>query len=277
MSPSGGSIVIPAHDEATVIGRTLGTLVAGLPDDVSVVVAANGCSDATAARAREFDRVRVLDLPEPGKTAALRAAEAAVAGELPRIYLDADIELTGRAAAAVLDSLRRGAVAARPPIHFDTTASSWLVRRYCAAKVRIPSVMAELCGGGAYGLSESARGRFESYPDITGDDLFIARIVRPNEVTIVPTDPLVVRMPAHARALLRILRRSVRGNQEFARVLPELARDTSGDTSASLKRQLRDPRTALDAVVYAGFAVAARFAVRFGKPPVRWERDDTSR
>lgn len=272
----GGSIVIPAHDEESVIDRTLRTLLAGLPDEVDVVVACNGCTDATATVAARHERVRVLDLPTPGKTGALRAAEA-VAGPLPRIYLDADIDLTGRAAAAVLAALAAGAVAARPPIRFDTSASGWLVRRYYAAKLRVPSVMAELCGGGAYGLSATARSRFEEYPEITADDLFIARIVQPAEVSIVPTDPLVVRVPTTARALLKILRRSVRGNQEFARALPELAKDTSGDTGGALKQQLRDPRTALDALIYAGFAVAARLAVKYGRTPVRWERDDTTR
>ena len=273
---SGGSIVVPAHDEATVIGRTLGVLLAGLPDGIEIVVAANGCTDATVAEASRFGRVKVLDLPKPGKTAALRAAEAEVPA-LPRIYLDADIELTGRAAAAVFEALDGGAIAARPPIRFDTTASSWLVRRYCAAKVRIPSVMAELCGGGAYGLSATARSRFAEFPEITADDLFIARIVQPAEITIVPTDPLIVRMPASAGSLLKILRRSVRGNQEFAAAMPELAKDTSGDTGSSLKRQLKDPRTALDAAVYAGFAVAARLAVKYSRRPVTWERDTSTR
>jgi len=283
---SGGSIVIPAHNEGTVIERTLRTLVDGLegfgaPEaagigDVSVVVACNGCSDDTAARAGAFAGVTVLDLPAAGKTGALRAAER-VAGAMPRIYLDADIDLTGRAATAVLAALRGGAVAARPPIHFDTSASSWLVRRYCAAKLRIPSVMAELCGGGAYGLSAEARSRFGDYPDLTGDDLFIARIVGPAEVTIVETDPLVVRMPRDARSMLKILRRSVRGNQEFARVMPDLARDTAGDTGAGLKQQLRNPRTAPDALVYAAFAVAARLSVKYGRDRGHWERDDSTR
>lgn len=258
------------------IGRTLDRLLAGLPEGVTVVVACNGCSDRTAEVARGYERVQVLDLLAPGKTAALRAAEM-VAGAMPRIYLDADIDMTGRAAAAVLDALGNGALAARPPIRFETGQSSWLVRRYFAAKLRIPSVMAELCGGGAYGLSAAARSRFVEYPEITADDLFIARVVEPSEITIVPTDPLVVRVPTSAKALMAILRRSVRGNQEFALAMPALSKDTSGDTGASLKQQLKNPRTALDALIYSGFAIAARLAVKYGKAPVRWERDHTTR
>ncbi len=277
-SGTGGSVVIPAHNEQAVIGRTLATLTDGLDlGAVRVVVVANGCADRTAGIARAVPGVEVIEIPASGKTGALNAGEAVLSEAMPRLYLDADIELTGRAATAVLDALRAGAIAARPPITFHTAQSAWPVRRYFAANARIPSVMAELCGGGAYGLSTTARARFAEYPDVVADDLFISRIVAPEEVTVVDTDPLVVRVPRTTRALLAILRRSVRGNREFAAAMPDLARDTTGSTTAGLRAQLRSWRTAPDALVYACFAVAARLLVRFGKQPVTWERDDTSR
>lgn len=110
-----GSIVIPAHDEEAVILRTLDGLRPLIERRlVEVVVACNGCSDRTAAVAASVDGVIVLQTPRPLKTAALNAADSA-ATAWPRLYLDADIEITAEAALEVLDTVSRGeAMAARP-------------------------------------------------------------------------------------------------------------------------------------------------------------------
>src|SRR5690606_34305887 len=110
-----GSIVIPAYNEGAVIRRCLERVFDGLdPREVEVVVACNGCTDDTATQAKEAGfPVAVLELPTPGKVGALRAGERSVQA-LPRIYLDADVEVTGATLRAVLEALRTGAVAARP-------------------------------------------------------------------------------------------------------------------------------------------------------------------
>ena len=102
------SVIIAAYNEAAVIGRNLDRLLAGTaPGELEVVVVANGCVDATVAVASARD-VRVLDLPAPGKAAALNAGDA-VATSTPRVYLDADIATTPatvRALAAALTQPR---------------------------------------------------------------------------------------------------------------------------------------------------------------------------
>src|SRR4051794_31851306 len=73
------SVVIPAHDEESVIGRCLAAWSGELePGEAEVVVVANGCSDGTAEAARDFG-VRVLELPAASKSAALNAGDGAVA------------------------------------------------------------------------------------------------------------------------------------------------------------------------------------------------------
>lgn len=56
------AVVVPAHDEEVGIGSTVESLLAGEPASASfsVVVVADNCSDATAARAREAG-ARVLE------------------------------------------------------------------------------------------------------------------------------------------------------------------------------------------------------------------------
>lgn len=273
-----GSIVIPAHNEEASIGRNLRLLLDGIdPNDVEIVVACNGCSDRTVAIARSIHpALKVLDLPTPGKVVALRAAEREVSA-LPRIYLDADVVLPGRAALAVLAALRGGAVAARPPIRFDLEGCSWIVRRFWVARGRLPGIMGDLCGGGAYGFSAQARSRFDEFPDVIADDLFASRIVSPQEIVIVPTDPLVVSQPRNLRSLLKVLRRSKRGNREFARLFPQLARDTALDSAGDLVRSHAAPSRWLDAAIYAAVMLAARAWPLFGNGSRHWERDDSSR
>jgi glycosyltransferase involved in cell wall biosynthesis len=66
------SIVIAACNESAVIGRCLDSLLAAAaPGEFDITVVANGCTDATAKIAAARTGVRVLDLPEPGKSAAL--------------------------------------------------------------------------------------------------------------------------------------------------------------------------------------------------------------
>src|SRR5512142_3102283 len=92
-SPTAG-VVIPAHNEAAVIGRCLTRLLADAqPGEFEVVVACNGCTDDTASVASDAaPGVRVLRLDKASKSLALQAGDDA-ASVLPRLYLDADIEL----------------------------------------------------------------------------------------------------------------------------------------------------------------------------------------
>jgi glycosyltransferase involved in cell wall biosynthesis len=270
------SVIIPARNEAVRIARTLTSLFRGIAsDDLEVIVACNGCTDATADVVRGLGLgVRVIEIPPPGKSGALRAAEA-LTSTLPRIYLDADVEVTGSTVMRVAEALNAGAMAARPPVRFCTEGASWLVRRYYAARRRIPSVVSDLCGAGIYGLSARARARFGDFPDVTADDLFAARIVHSEEVTIVPCEPVVVTTPRTARALLRILARTYRGNREICRSWPQLDRRPTSWAVSGLLRQLRNLSAWVDVGVYLGFSLLGRLAATFSSGD--WERDETSR
>ncbi len=271
-----GSIVIPAYNEANVVGRTLTSLFAGIdPKALEVVVACNGCTDATAAVAAEVHgTVTVLDLPPVGKAAAIRAAERE-ARALPRLYLDADVTLDGRSAVAVLTALRDGAVAARPPFRYDTTGASWLVKRYYGQRMRLPGVHTDLCGAGVYGLSEKARTRFGAFPNVIADDLFAARVVEPSEVTIVPCAPVSISVPRDVRSLLRTLARAQRGNRELFETMPTLAHPTTSSTFKQLLTSMSAPRHFVEAAVYAAIVTISRLLS--SRPDASWGRDETSR
>jgi glycosyltransferase involved in cell wall biosynthesis len=282
-----GSVVIPAHDEAAVIGRCLdGLFAAFAPGELDVVVVCNGCTDNTPSRARSCGHaVRVIERRAASKSAALRIGDAAAAA-FPRLYLDADVVLPGSAARAVLERLGAGAVAARPPISYDTSGSSAPVRSYYRARSRVPAVLGSLWGAGVYGLSAAGRQRFDAFPDLVADDLWVDRHFHRSEVAIADCAPVVVSVPRRSRDLVRILRRVYFGKAEPAPVT-DLG-DPDAETVASTVKDLgrlatAGPVAALDAATYAAFATTARLALALsplaGASPgaVRWERDDSSR
>lgn len=273
------SIIIAAHNEATVIARCLDALAPLLEDgSTQVIVACNGCTDDTADIARRRQGVTVLELDVASKVAALRAGDrAAVSG--PRMYLDADVTMSARAARMVLSALRLGTVlAARPPIHFETEGACWAVRRWYLVRGRLPSLHEVLWGAGTYALSEPGRARFHEFPDIVSDDLFIDSLFSQNERFIVPTDPVVVRTPLRSGDLVKILKRAYRTQTEVGP-----ARSTAfsaGQTSQvrDLLDLLRhDPARVGDVAVYALFILLARVAARLTAKSATWERDTSSR
>lgn len=268
-----GSVIIPAHNEAAVIARTLRPLAAlAESGQIEVIVACNGCTDATAAIAGSFPGVRVLDVAEASKSAALNAGDN-VASLWPRLYLDADIELTAAALAQLFEHLASfGALAARPAFRYETAGADPLVKAYYRARLRIPAMNEHLWGAGAYAVSAAGHARFPQFPAATADDAFVDSLFDASERTILPTDPVVVRVPLRTRELHKTLRRIYRGNQELAGSAPR-----SGGM-AHVIHSISGPLTFADAGIYASLAVSGKLYK--GKSLTKnggWDRDDSSR
>jgi glycosyltransferase involved in cell wall biosynthesis len=278
MSQSTAAIIIPAHNEAAVIGRCLDALAPlSATGTAQVIVACNGCQDSTAQIARQHPGVTVLEIGTASKTAALRAADLRT-DAAQRVYLDADVVLSPNAAVALIDYLRsETAVAARPPVAFDTAGAAWPVRRWYAVRSRLPSIQGCLWGAGVYALSERGRTRFGEFPDVVADDLFVNDLYAESEIAIVPTDPVIVSTPRKTRDLVRILKRKYRSQSDGSRA-------PAGVVSTGQRRQLRDltallredPGRAGDCVVYVALILVGRIWAILGSDSV-WERDNSSR
>jgi len=112
------------------------------------------------------------------KPLALNAGDE-VATLWPRLYLDADIQITAGTVIAVLDRLAQGDVlAARPASRYGSEGASVLVRSYYRARERMSVNPQALWWAGVYGLSARGHERFGSFPDITGDDMFRGHPIR---------------------------------------------------------------------------------------------------
>jgi len=270
-----GAIIIPAHDEAGVIARTLRSLapLAALPG-VEILVVCNGCRDETARIAAGFSGVRVIETERASKIAALNLGDA-IATEWPRLYLDADIEILPETVLAVFDALGEpGVAAARPPYVYDLGGASMPVRGYYRARSKVPAPPSRLWGAGGYAVSEQGHRRFAAFDAVTADDSWFDSLFADHEKKVVAVPPMRVRTPRDSEALMAVLTRQRRG-------YVELGIDSSaGARGRGLLASVRGPRSASDAAWYLLFSIVSRWrAQRALKRSTdrAWERDRSSR
>lgn len=283
------SVVIAAHDEATVIGRCLAALERQVgAGPVQVVVVANGCHDDTAGVAARAGAT-VISLPAPGKSAALVAGDAAAVG-FPRVYLDADIELPPHALAAAQQVFAEdeSVLAAAPLRHVVTTGSTGLVRAYMAVSARLPAYRNSLFGRGMVVLSERGRARFDRFPGVVADDLFLDSLYAPAEKRPITSVDVGVVAPATTRALLRRLVRVRRGNADLRSARDRTPASATGTAAPGVRSSdrwawltdvvLPRPRLVPAGLVYVSLTTLAAVLARVGsRRPVAWGQDQTSR
>lgn len=279
------SIIVPAHDEQNVLGRCLSSLLENsAPGELEIIVVANGCSDATADVARSFgDEVQVLELSEASKHRALVAGDSA-ATQFPRLYVDADVVLGTTSLRAVADALRSGpAKVAAPQFRVRLETASWAVRAYYRIWLQLPYHANGTIGSGVYGLSESGRNRFESFPAIISDDGFVRLNFAPHERLSVPGSHFEITAPRDMGSLLAVKTRSQKGWRQLRERFPELVAKHGADPKGylrALRALLIDPINWPAALVYAFVATVTKLRSwelnRSGRL-TDWERDDTSR
>lgn len=269
------SVVIAAHDEQENIGSTLRALTAeAAPEEFEVVVVCNGCSDRTAAVAREHGGVTVLELTEASKSAALRLGDLHTT-VFPRLYLDADVRLTTAAARDLAGALAGDAPAvAGLRADIDVTRASRGVHWFYDFRDRLPVLGGGVIGAGVYALNVAGRSRFGAWPDVLGDDLFVFRLFRPEERLLLNGHRTLVTAP---RDLGEVVRRGVRvrlGNLQLDRL--HTAAELEPRPPAGLGRALRDavrrPGGLAGAVTFVAVTALIRLRVLFGAGGGDWGR-----
>jgi hypothetical protein len=281
------SVVIAAHNEAAVIGACLDSLLAdSASGDLDITVVPNGCTDTTAEVA-EARGVRVMEIETASKPAALNAAEAVAVG-FPRVYIDADIVVSGADIRNVCRALAKdhvsgaGWLAAVPHRQLDLDGRPWPVRAYFAISSRHPAFQTGLFGRGMIAISEAGHARIDRFPDMVADDLFLDSLFTEAEKVCVDTVVAVVAAPLRTRALVHRLARVRRGN---AAMRTAGASGTLGINVRPPQRMawlrdvvLRQPRLAPAGVAYVVISVvAALLAKRSLEEDTTWERDESTR
>ncbi|SNX56432.1 glycosyl transferase family 2 [Streptomyces sp. TLI_55] len=276
--------MIPAHNEERVIGRLLDSLLDDPADGrADIVVVCNGCTDDTARIASERGpRVTVVEIPVPSKHAALRAGDEHALG-FPRIYVDADVVLTGADVRALAEPLADGAsgiLATAPERHLPLAGCAWRVRAYYRVWQRLPAVREGLFGRGVIAVSKEGHARIAALPPLMADDLAASLAFTAEERRVVAGARVVVHPPRTWRDLIkRRIRAMVSTAQVEEQRGPEeaSARTSTADLKAVLRRE---PTLITSVVVFAAAAVVAR---RQAQKAIRardfdtWLRDDSSR
>lgn len=284
------TVIVPAHNEEAVLGASLAALTASSPSShigLRILVVCNGCTDGTAATAREVVGVTVLESEVPSKVRAINLGfERAPSG--PVIVMDADIRLRGAGVVGLLAALQRpGVLAAAPRVLMDfARGTPWSVRAFYRLWLALPYVAEGMVGCGVYALNEAGRRRVGELPDIIADDGFVRMCFTASERVRVDETIALVRAPRTWCDLIRIKTRSRLGGYQLGRLDDaRLRRDDarSGRWSAWLT-VLRSPSLWPCVPVYLLVNLVARARARRqlkrslrGGAVLKWERDESAR
>jgi glycosyltransferase involved in cell wall biosynthesis len=261
------SIIIPANNEEGYIAACLDALAATspLPDtSVEIIVAANGCTDATVDIASSYEPIMaaqgwslvVLDIPEGGKLNALNKADATAKGA-DRAYLDADVVLSPGVLSELTSVLARdGAVYTSGKLTI-APAQTWVTRAYARVWQRVPFMTDCVPGAGLFAVNAEGRARWGAFPDIISDDTFIRLNFTPAE-RIGIAAPYTWPMVEGFSNLVKVRRRQDVGVDEVAEKYPELLQNDD-KPEFGLSRLMRIVATdPIGFAVYASVAVAVK-------------------
>ncbi|MCK0127196.1 glycosyltransferase [Erythrobacter sp. F6033] len=282
------TVIIPAFNEEAVIARCLNCLLETAPHDhgMEIIVAANGCSDATVRIAGETaPEAIILDLERGSKTGAINAANA-IASHYPRIYLDADIECSYSSIMALVNELETtGGMAASPAIRMRLDHSDWLVEAYYRVWLRQPYASSGNGGAGCYALSRLACEEVGEFPDIVGDDIWIHTRFAPDQKHYVDRDKAgdpvftVVRPPAGVVELIGVEVRKQFGNAEVLVQHPS-PHGTLQKSSGGLRTAIKSGSAITDIFVFFAIKLCARAVAgtqRLLGRKTAWSTDQSSR
>lgn len=215
------TIVVPAHNEQAVIERSLRTLCNQVTTCVlDILVVCNGCSDRTAdivrSHAAADPRIRLVEIAQGSKPAAIRAAFTAVSASAFVAVVDADVVLSTDAIEGLATALEgQLPLIAAPKIDVDLSNCSRAVRRYYAVWLSQPYITAGVIGAGVFAVNSAGLERITALPDTMADDTWArAQFARAERVTSAGT--FTVFPPRTLRPHLRRRARIVIGTRQVA-------------------------------------------------------------
>jgi glycosyltransferase involved in cell wall biosynthesis len=270
------SVIIPAHNEAGFIAKTLDALLRSdlAGHDAQVIVVANGCTDETVEIARGFEEqaraagwhFTLVDSAEGGKPLALDLGEAEATGGV-LVYLDADVTVTPGligALARALDSEAPRYGSGTPVISRSPSA---ITRAYARIWTRLPFFTSRAPGFGLFAMNRAGRARFGTWPRVRGDDAFARLVFAPEERVQVP-DTFEWPLSDGFGPLVRVRRRQDQGVREVMAQRPDL--EVNEDKASlgvlgTMKLAVSDP---IGWLVYA----AVKLATRLPAGGERWAR-----
>lgn len=276
-----GSVIVPAHNEEASIGLCLSALLqTARPGEFEIIVVCNGCDDGTANVARSFgSMVRVVEIEVGSKIVALNLGNKAARFH-PRLYLDADLEISTQAARDLLSAAAEpSCLAAIGQMETDVTLAPWLLRQYYAVWSR-QAYLRNGKFGGAYALSEEGCRHVGILPPVINDDEYVRRRIPEDRLSVLSGCSFRAQMPRTLRDLMAVRTRVHRGNRQ----LRQLARASGHATPPQAQPQVlhglvatawRRPDLWAGLITYITVNAVSKLRAR-GQSSV-WGRDESTR
>lgn len=259
-------IIIPAHNEERALAGCLRALAAQDYDgEVEVVVAANGCTDDTAAVARNSApsmpagwTVTVVEQEAAGKSAALNVADAHLDAPL-RVYLDADIVLDPSAIRELAAALSvSGPYLAQPRLVPARTAKkAFAVSSFVRVWSSLPYVRNEVLGVGCYAVNAEGRALWGDFPHFGADDTFVRLRFDSDQKRVVRSATMTVFFPMSLTELVRVRARWCRLGREVRRAEETLPESERGRSLRALSYLAKRPRLWVDGGIFSVIWVCA--------------------
>lgn len=208
------TVIIPAHNEATVISRCIDSLI-GQEHVSSIIVACNNCTDSTAEIVKRYDNVLCIELDKASKTNAINEAEKYITS-YPVFYIDADTYLEAGAVQEITRAMENGRLLLAAPAPFINTAnSSWVVKSYYRVWQNLPYVKEGVIATCSYVLTREGRERFTDFPEIISDDGFVRGHFKSCEMANIESTKIYIDAPKDITSLIKIKTRSRLGNLQL--------------------------------------------------------------
>lgn len=277
------SVIIPAHNEEQVIGRTLSLLLDNKLDNNEIIVVCNGCSDSTEEIVEGFfPKVVLIKTDRSSKAHALNLGDQA-ANFWPRIYIDADVSINMESIKKMAQLLKTpGVMAVSPRAVNSYDRVGWLVQAFYKVWTELPYYQSGMIGCGVYGLSQEGRMRFESWPDIIADDGYIRAMFTGKERVLCSEATVMINVPRSIRQLVRVKTRSRLGRYQLAKMFPVLSKleNREKDYFATGWHLMKRPSLYAGVFVYILINLITRIRAKRQLKKIHnyiWERDVSSR
>jgi len=271
------SVVVPVYNEEAVLTKTAHALKrATILHDVEIAYVLNGTNDKSAqVIASVFgDSAAILKLEIASKTEALNAGDDHCS-QFPRFYLDADICIDENALATLEAELSKPSLELiAAPILPNSEGGTWAakeVARIWGALPYLHDAAFQCC----IGVSEAGRARWDRWPKIIADDLFISSQIPEQAKLICPETSTIMPTPKNLRSWIGVRTRWIQGQNEFKSLqLGEIS--VSKNQRVSLIYLLKTVANWPGVALYLFVWIAALMKSKLAANTV-WYRDETVR
>jgi len=212
------SVIVAVRNEQRMLPVTVPSVLnAAEQIGAKVLWVCNACTDDSAEIIRGItgEHTSVLEIAEAGKTAAFNAGDEVINGYFPRFYVDSDARLSSDTLIKLFEALATEQCDLVAPRQvFQSSSASPRAQRIAHCWMSLPFASTAAFSV-VVGLSERGRNAWEHFPNIMGDDVFIAAKIPKDRKKMVLTAEVYVPTPDSFFDWVKTRRRWLDGEKQL--------------------------------------------------------------